>query len=328
MTLWKGPYIDGVTQSMIGKFVQCPYRFYLYAILGLAEDKPLNENLIWGDCYHKGLETLIKTKNLQQAMADTLLYRQDKYPQAPSTYDVSLTRMLLRFSLNTYGGEWETEVTFRHSYKLPSGRTIVIRGKKDAIKYQDEERTKILGEHKCKGFVDPVKTAREISQDRQVNLYCYLHDIEWVNYDLILIPESVKYKPARNFNETPQGYMERLFTGPCGNYGMFPINTNASQWVHHATYFLPREDQERYWSETLIPDMERMCEWWEYVTQPNFDHTDPKFFNHIFYKVPVRQFDPSLTNSFECDYYPYLLGEIDISELKPIPSLFQELEEL
>ena len=47
--LWKGPVIDGITQSMIGKFIQCPYRFYLYAILGKVDNKPLPDNLIWGD---------------------------------------------------------------------------------------------------------------------------------------------------------------------------------------------------------------------------------------------------------------------------------------
>jgi len=64
------------------------------------------------------------------------------------------------------------------------------------------------------------------------------------------------------------------------------------------------------------------------VTQPGFDPDDTQFYNHLFYKVPVRQFDPSLTEKFECDYYNYLIGDEDLSDLVSIPSLYQELEEV
>lgn len=327
MTLWKGPYIDGITQSMIGKFVQCPYRFYLYAILGLKDNTPLNANLIWGDVFHKGLELYIKSKNLHIAVGGMSDYLAAKYPQAPNTYETSTRRMLYKFSLNTYQGEWETEITFRHPVILPrSGRQVFIRGKKDALNVSHPDYGRILGEHKCKGYIDPVKNGKEISQDLQANIYCYLHNIEWVNYDLILIPEAQKYSPARAFNETPSIYMERLFTGPCGNYNKFPVNTNVHQWIYSTTYSLPREGQEVYWNHTVYPYLERMCNWWEYVTQPGFDHTDPKFYNGIFYKVPVRQFDPSLTEKFECEYYSHLIGDEDLSDLAHVGSLYQELE--
>jgi hypothetical protein len=326
--LWKGPLIEGITQSMIGKFIQCPYRFYLYAVLGKVDNKPLPDNLIWGDVYHKGLELLIRSKDLAASSAGMLDYLRTKYPQAPATYETSTTRLLNRFSLASYQGEWLTEQTFRKTVQTATGREVVIRGKKDAVNYSHPEYGNILGEHKCKGYIDPVRTGKELSQDRQVNIYCYLHNIEWVNYDLILIPEAVKYKPARSYNETPQEWMSKLFTGPCGSYGMFPINQNAHQWIYNGTYHLPREEQENYWNYTVRPDLDRICVWWDWVTQSGFDPDNPKFYNHIFYRTPVRQFEGSNTEKFECDYYSYLIGDSSLDELTSITSLYNELEEV
>jgi hypothetical protein len=86
--------------------------------------------------------------------------------------------------------------------------------------------------------------------------------------------------------------------------------------------------QEKYWVETIYPTIERMCQWWDYVTQPNFNHEDPKFYNEIFYKTPVRQFEASNTEKFQCDYYNHLIGEEDLSDLSDVGSLFQELEDV
>lgn len=328
MTLWKGPLIDGITQSMMSKFVQCPYRFYLYAILGLKDNTPLNPNLIWGDVFHKGLELFIRTKNHNTAVVGMLEYLRTKYPEAPSTYEISTKNLLYRFTLDTYQGEWTTEQSFSIPIETPTGRKILIRGKKDAIQTDHPDYGRILGEHKCKGYIDPTQTALEIRQDRQVNIYCYLHNIEWINYDLILIPEAVKYKPPRAFNESPQVWMEKLFTGPCGSYGIFPINQNKHLWIHNATYHLPREVQEKYWIETVYPTIDRMCVWWDWVTQSGFDHENPKFYNEFFYKTPVRQFEASNTEKFQCEYYNHLIGEEDISDLADVGSLYQELEDV
>jgi len=324
--VWKGPYEHGITQSLITKFIQCPYRFYLYAIKGLVDDVPLPPNLIWGDVFHKGLELYIASKDLNSSIMGMAEYQRNTYPQAPPSYATSTQRMLRRFPLHTYEGDWTTEITFKQSVSLPSGREVYLRGKKDAYTTTHPEKGVMLGEHKCKGFIDPAQLRREIKQDRQINIYCYLHGIEWINYDLILIPESVKYAPARKYNESPQEWISRLFTGPCGNYQIFPINSNSDKWIHNAQFYYPREEQEVYWQQTIIPDLERICDWWDYVTHPTFDPDNPEY-NAVFYKTPVRQFVASATEKFECEYYKLLIGEEDMSSLKKIPTVFAELDD-
>jgi hypothetical protein len=324
--LWRGPEIDGITQSLIQKFRQCPYRFYLYAILGLADDTPLHPNLIWGDVLHKGLEHLISSKDLNASTTAMLEYLATKYPNAPSTYEVSTKGLLQRFDLVNYEGNWQTEVTFEHPVKLPSGRIVKLRGKMDGYKTDHPDYGKVLGEHKCKGYIDPAKTRKELVTDLQVNIYCYLHGIEWINYDLILIPEAVKYKPQKAYNESPQAYMSRLIEGHCGNYQMFPVTNHKHLWIANLVpYHLPLSSQEEYWKATVEPFLQQMCDFWDYVTDSSFD---PEKFNTFYYKTPARLFNGSYTENFECDYYKYLIGEQQLSDLVSIKSLFNELEEL
>lgn len=327
--LWQGPEVDGITQSLIQKFRQCPYRFYLYSILGLVDDTPLPPNLIWGDVYHKGLEHLIATKDINSSVTKMLEYLNTKYPDAPSTYEVSTKGLLQRFNLTNYQGEWQTEILFEHPYKLPSGRIVKLKGKMDGYNTSDPDHGPMLGEHKCKGYIDGPKTKKELVTDLQVNIYCYLHNIEWVNYDLILIPEAVKYKPSKAFNESPQAYMERLILGLCGNYQMFPVTNYPHLWINNLPpTYLPRSGQKLYWKTTVEPFLQQMCDFYDYVTQPGFDHEDPQNFNTVFYKTPARLFNGSYTENFECDYYKYLIGEQTLEDLVPIQSLFNELEEL
>jgi len=39
-------------------------------------------------------------------------------------------------------------------------------------------------------------------------------------------------------------------------------------------------------------------------------------------------FNGSYTENFECDYYKHLIGEEELSDLVPVPSMFSELEDL
>ena len=93
-------------------------------------------------------------------------------------------------------------------------------------------------------------------------------------------------------------------------------------------YHIPQETQEKVWNETIAPTILRMDEWYEYVTQPGFDHEDPKWFNSLFYKHPVRHFNGRRTEKFECSYHAYLTDQCDLKDLIPVDSYFSELEEL
>ena len=50
--LWKGPEEDGVTQSMLGRFLCCRERFRLLVVEGLAEADGFNHRIEYGNMWH------------------------------------------------------------------------------------------------------------------------------------------------------------------------------------------------------------------------------------------------------------------------------------
>lgn len=330
--MWKGPEIDGITQSLLGRFLECPYSFYLYAILGLEDQEAQEQsklNLVWGDVFHKGLELYIPQKNYEVAREGMIDYLYEQYPGSPESFQYSTALMLKLYRTKPFEGDWVTEEVI-DDYITIDGKRIRIRGKRDAITRNHPEYGSVLGEHKAKGFIDPAKLREEIEVDTQCNVYMLLEpECEWVFYDLIKIPEVQKYAPKRAHHETPEEYTRRIFVGDnVGSYGgHYPIYQNRGAWVHQGIYHISKEAQEEFLDLTLKPVILRMCEWFDYVTQSNFDHTDPKFFNEIFYRHPVRHFSARLTNNYKCNYHGYLTNQVELDSYIKNDSLFSELEE-
>lgn len=329
--MWKGPIEDGVTQSLLNKFLECPYSFYLYAILGLQDPEELNHNLIWGDCFHKGLELLIPTGDKKAAALGMLEYLHDRYPTAPESFQYSLPRMLRLYRVSPFEGDWITEQVIDTTIQINEYK-VRIRGKRDAITTNHPQYGPVLGEHKCKGYTDPAQTREELQQDVQCTLYLLTNDTEceWVFYDLIKIPDTQKYGPAPQSGESSQDYIERIYSdGAIGSYGgKYPIYRYTSQWIDQGIYYFPVEDQEKVFNETIKPNILRLIQWYDYVTQPDFNHEDPKWFNEIFYKHPVRHFNGRRTEKFKCAYHGYLTGQQTLSDLVPVQSFYSELEDL
>jgi len=327
--MWKGPLRDGITQSLLNRFLECPYSFYLYAILGLEDpitQSPLN--LWWGDTFHKGLELYIPSKDFKSSAEGMLDYLHERYPEAPESFDYSTKKMLWVYKLNNFEGDWVTEEII-DEYIDVGPHKIRIRGKKDGICRNHPQYGTVLAEHKAKGYIDPSKTREELHVDLQCALYLSTEeDCEWVFYDLIKIPEVQKYGPAKKHKESDKDYISRLFSGPCGSYkGQYPIFLNEHNWVHQGIHHFPLEAQEQMMDFTIKPLILRLIEWYDYVTQPDFDHEDPKYFSSIFYRHPVRHFNARMTPSYNCNYHSYLIGESDLSDLVPVDSYFSELEE-
>ena len=202
----------------------------------------------------------------------------------------------------------------------PIGCKVTLRGKVDALSHDRHT----LVEHKCKGKIDQVQTSKEVPVDHQVLLYCYITTARTVVYDLIMIPEAQWMLPARRPSQTNDNWAEQLFTSTSGE--KFPIAQKKHHWVQQIGPLEINESQiYEFRAFTLDPIIERMYKWFEHVSQPDFDHTNPKFYNEHFYRVPVRHFDPGKTEIFKCDYFDYLTGSGDLDDLVPVKGFYQEL---
>lgn len=324
---WKGPLYGGVTQSLLTRFLECPFRFYLYAICGLVETKPDNENLIWGDVFHKGLEHYVKGDSLQISIDFMHKYLNERYPKAPPTFKYTTANMLKVYPIKNFAswGEIDTEVEFRQEHII-RGRLTSLRGKIDLL---NKHRTKI-GDHKGKGRNAQSETSirRDIRTDLQMNLYAWSQGCisDWL-YDVIKIPEQHYRAPARRAGESAEAWADRVFnTHKDYSYG-FPIKTCPGVWINQIPHYQPESDIRLYMELTIFPIIEALWTWWDYVTSSDFDPNNPLCYNHIFYRKPVRLFDPSRTKMFECNYYSYLIGESSIEDLTPVKSFYAELSE-
>ena len=339
MTKWKGPQVDGLTQSLINRIICCPYSAYIYLILGLEENKELEPNLIYGDCGHKGLEVLIDNLNLCDrerfplACQAAKKHLDDNYPEAEPTFRFSLPRLLRGFRVNHHKGDWvaETEIDTQITpEQFPNlSQEVRIRGKVDGKTTNHPEYETCIGEHKFKGYTDFLSTRDELWQDLQLNLYMFIEGAEWVIYDIFKVPDTQKYKPSVGYSESPEDWVKKIYEGPVGSYGGFyPINQNRHKWIWQKPLYIPLEKQRFYWETTIIPIINKIVIWYEWVTQSGFDPDNPKYHNDIFYRMPVRHFDGRKTQTYKCDYHSYLIGQETIDDLRPVDSFYSELEEI
>jgi hypothetical protein len=330
---WKGPYKagpqSGVTQSLLQRFAECPFKFYLYAYCGLRDPKPPHENLPWGSTIHKGLEVLIKGASLADAFQAMFDYHTQHYPERDLVEAYTAMEMLKLIDITPYRS-WpdpvdaevpiSEEITIPpHSCSLPQ-RIIWGRG------LMDVSAPNHLGDHKAKGNIYPEDTSRELGEDLQMNFYSYITEKEHWHYDLIKCPLSAWACPERRPGYSPEAFANSIFHKHTNNKYYFPIARHVPFWVNQVTFFQPRTTCERYFKQVIGPWCNRLCDWWEYVNHPSFDPNETTHYNTIFYKMPVRLFSAAKTDKFKGDYYDSII-EHDYSNLVPVKSYFSELEE-
>ena len=332
---WKGPLEGGITQSLIQKFEEDPFCFVLYYGLGLEEAAQENQNLIWGNAFHKGLEVGLRnpTRFRQFSEADWYEIRAavtedcKNFLHANRTTPYSVMNMLPMYNdgFKVFLPPGRTIAT-EQQFKIPhhTGKyQVSLMGKKDGIFLDDQDRLTLI-EHKCKGSHDKVKLRQEIKHDVQVNLYCHASGARRVIYDVILIPEAQWKIPAARITEAPSAYINRIYHTATGDN--LPISRNAHHWLDQYTFELSDSQIERVFTETINPIIDRICRLYEETQSDSFDPFNPECFSEIYYKRPIRFFDPARTTQFEKSYYQFLTGSITLEHLKPATHLFKELE--
>lgn len=299
--LWKGPIEDGITFSLLSKFVVCPERFRLKVVEGVVEDEGFNHAIEFGSLWHEAEEAHSGKKPWKPAIGR---YRDKLRANYPS--DESEIRKWYNVAVNTfplYVDHWRTheiergrkpifeEVSFRVPYKLPSGRIIVLRGKWDCV-YRIKASV-YLQENKTKGKIDEEGLQATIDQNLQTMLYqialrtiadkkgpeplneemeqvtkrlrgeLQSSKIKGVLYNVVRRPLSDQHAIRQKKTETERQFFKRMVDS---------ISDNPEHYFKRWKVTLTNNDLERFKTRILHPLLERLLDWWEWITA---DLSDP-----------------------------------------------------
>lgn len=187
--LWTGPNGEGpnggVTQGLLAKFLSCRERFRLLVCEGLKPHDRFDKKREFGQMWHVCEEVLASPNHSLDALQCRLrLYREELFKKYPTDKDeINKWYKIVSRQFPLYVRHWSkhpdmvtrtpllSEQVFDVPYRLPSGRSVRLRGKWDSVDLVDG--AVVLMENKTKGDIDEerLKSQLESGFELQTQLY-------------------------------------------------------------------------------------------------------------------------------------------------------------
>lgn len=183
--LWKGPHIDGVTQSLLSLFCFDRERFRIKVIEGLGEENAFYPKMEFGNMWHVAEEAHNAGEDWLKPVVDYARQLCSDYPTSQD--DINKWYNVVKTTFPIYLDYWEEnqpdmkvysflqEISFRIPYKLPSDRIIFLRGKWDTvdqIQMSGEKNWSLyVQDHKTKGNINELQLQRQLTFDLQTMTY-------------------------------------------------------------------------------------------------------------------------------------------------------------
>lgn len=192
-TVWRGPEEDGITYSLLSRFLVCRERFRLLVVEGLRPADRWNHRVGYGSMWHILEETLAEesgsgggmrvTDPRSTALTSYARAEAAKYPLQAREIDHWYN--VCRAQWSVYVRYWHDhpdvqarnplyqEQVFAVPYRLPSGRVVRLRGKWDSVDVIGSGRgaAVYLQENKTKGDIREGQVKRQLSFDLQTMVY-------------------------------------------------------------------------------------------------------------------------------------------------------------
>jgi len=358
--LWKGPLVDGITQSMLSDFLVCRERFRIKYILGLRPVDSFNHRIEYGNMWHlceewhaKGSDNWLRA--LKDYASGLCARYQTQQEQVQHWYNVCKVQFPI------YVEHWKKhpdvknrvpllqEEVFDVPYELPgSGRVVRLRGKFDSVDLVGVGKSAAiyLQENKAKGDLDEVSLKKQLLFDLQTNIYLIvLHLIQeeankngapdlqegpiaGVRYNCIRRPLSGgkgsirKHQPTK---KNPKGESDESFYKRLGAIIRDDPGYFFMRWKSEVT----PSDLERFKKEFLNPILEQLCDWYDWILKgPGaFEDTWQRgYFNHgIHWRTPYGFYN-ILAEGGNTELDEYLASGSTLG-LERTPALFTELSQ-
>ena len=362
--VWGGPEKDGVTQSLLSKFLVCRERFRLLTVEGLREAPSFRVGIEYGNMWHlceechaagEPWETVLRRH--AAGLAKEYRGQQD---QVEKWYQVC------RRQFPVYVEYWSRHpdvmkrklIAREHSFKVPyvlgSGRRVFLRGKWDSV---DVVKTKpaakgkiILQENKTTGDIDEQKIASRLTFDLQTGLYLvalteafgeqssHLRDrlngakasVAGVRYNVVRRPLSGGKGSIRPHKATKNKPAESAdhFYGRL--QAIMEEDPGPDYFFMRWDVEITQKDLQRFRTQCLDPTLEALCDWWEWVAA---DPDDPwrqecdtgKVGNGVHFRFPYGVWNP-VSNGVMTEVDQYMANG-STSGLTEVKTLYPELEE-
>ncbi|HEV2172821.1 MAG TPA: PD-(D/E)XK nuclease family protein, partial [Nitrospira sp.] len=351
-SLWRGPRLDGITYSLLCKFLQCPERFRLQVVEGLREPHEWNYHIEYGNLFHAAEEARLGGKPWQPALSAYYTRLRAKYPA--NERDITRWYLLCKMQFPLYVQHWqkhETEVgcrsiyeekPFRMEYKLsapPYGGgddiRVILRGKLDSA--YEKQNWIWLKENKTKGEIDPEGISTTVDQNLQTMMYhiALRHLLTDPNENTILDRKqnikvrtypieriagtvyNVIRRPLSDRNAPRQKKKESdtVFIGRVGE------SIAAEPHKHFYRWIVPVSDRHirRFQVETFDPLLRRLVAWWDAF---NGDPFSPEK-NPYHFRYPFGAYH-ALERGYRGDFFK-LLTTGSKAGLERTENLFPEL---
>lgn len=348
-SVWKGPYEDGITFSLLSKFINCRERFRLYTIEGLQPEKGFNHRIQYGNMWHVCEEHLAKGKDWKEPLKQYCKGLCTQYPLEQSHISQWYNVCLIQFPIYVEHWKGQKDVLDRKSvfqekvfdvkYHLQCNDRIVrLRGKWDSVDLIGRSDKRLyIQENKSKGDINESQILKQLPFDLQSMIYMLslqltktsmpLHKLlqyplGGIRYNVIRRPLSggkgtiVQHKPTK---KNPSGESKEEYYSRLGDI----IKENASYFFMRWKVEFNATDVTNFCKMCLNPLLEQLCDWWEWMEHNEFDIKRAKR-NKYHWQHPYGVYNV-LDEGGSTDYDEYLRGQ-GRSGLVDVTSLFTELE--
>lgn len=308
--LWKGPVDDGLTFSLLNKWLECRERFRLKVIEGLSEEEGFNHSIEFGNMWHEAEEAFAQGKDWELAMR----LRHAKWRANYQGYDAEVNKwfQVCKVTFPLYIAYWKnhpvetqrehllTEQTFRVLYTLPSGRKLTLRGKWDGVLSVKQRKRLLLQENKSKGTIDEEGMTKTLHENLQTMMYCIAFDLAYVPdegvinaggkqlkvplgsdgkppkldgilYNVVRRPLSDKYPIRQRKTETESQFYQRLAEDIRTSSFRNDKPLQKSEYFHRWQIDLKPKDLTQFRHRVLDPILEQFMDWWEWIKVDPFD---------------------------------------------------------
>lgn len=187
-SLWKGPQEDGITFSMLVKFLECRERFRLLVVEGIKPKREYSRYIEFGSSWHECEQALAGNKDWRGALNVYTAKLIKNYPLQQEEIVHWHNIIAVQFPIYIkYWAEHEDvknrtpiyqEEVFDVQYELPTGddriATLVrLRGKFDAVDLiKDGKRQALyIQENKSKSEINEQQIKRQLGMDLQTMTY-------------------------------------------------------------------------------------------------------------------------------------------------------------